>query len=79
MREINMILTMFILSIMIILLVVTNIARKFKKPITPSLMREYQIELSNDSVYIYDGNRYVGSALWQDGCNIDSVFLKDNL
>ncbi len=41
------------------------------------LLREYQIELSMDSIIIYDGNRVVGSVAYGNS-PIDSVFLRDN-
>lgn len=40
-------------------------------------LRDYQIEITNDSLFIYDGSRLVGSEAW-DGSKLDSIFLKDN-
>lgn len=40
-------------------------------------LRDYQIELDNDSMYIWDGTREVGSAAWSNGL-IDSILLNDN-
>jgi hypothetical protein len=38
---------------------------------------EYQITLDNDSIYVYDNLRKVGSVAW--GTNkLDSLLLKDN-
>lgn len=39
--------------------------------------REYQIEINNDSILVYDGERFVGGCEWGGG-KIDSIFLKDN-
>lgn len=40
--------------------------------------RVYQIELSLDSIHLYDGERYVGGikTTWEHG--IDSLIIKDN-
>lgn len=41
-------------------------------------MRDYQIDLYMDTVWVYDGQRLVGTYLsnWQG--QIDSIILKDN-
>lgn len=42
--------------------------------------RDYQIELSQDSIKVFDGERYVGGTKWeQKPTALDSVFLNDNL
>lgn len=43
--------------------------------------REYQIELNNDTVEVYDGNRVVGKYIIDDKHKspIDSIFINDNL
>ena len=46
-------------------------------PQPPSLLRDYQIEVDNDSIYIWDGTREVGSASWGSGA-FDSLILNDN-
>ncbi len=39
--------------------------------------KDYQIQCSIDSVYVFDNNRLIGATLWgKDG--IDSLILKDN-
>jgi hypothetical protein len=40
-------------------------------------VRDYQIEVTNDSTIIYDGNRKVGS-LPYEGSKLDSIIDKDN-
>lgn len=45
-------------------------------------MKDYQIELTNDSIMVFDGDRKVGTALWGDKDNhseIEDIFLEDNL
>lgn len=54
---------------------VERYVRAYEETVLP--MRDYQIEIDNDSIYIFDENRHVGSAAWGDG-QIDSVILKDN-
>ncbi len=39
-------------------------------------MREYQIEIDNDSFHVFDGERKVGSCSWEDN-NIDSIISND--
>lgn len=42
--------------------------------------RDYQIELTNDSLIIYDGSRRVGATKWEETPTaLDSIFLNDNL
>ena len=43
---------------------------------TPQL-HEYQIDVDNDSIYLFDGNKYIGAAPWSDG-KLDSLILNDN-
>lgn len=55
-----------------------------KKPEIKPLInaRDYQIETFNDSIVIYDGNRKVGVARWNDKDNhseIEDIILEDNL
>ena len=45
-------------------------------PINP---REYQIELENDNIFIYDGDRLVGTTPYDSTNLFVNVFLKDNL
>lgn len=40
-------------------------------------LRDYQIEITNDSLFVYDGSRLVGGEAW-DNSKLDSIFLKDN-
>lgn len=40
---------------------------------------EYQIDITEDSTYIYDGNRYVGSIPYDSTQQFDKVMLRDNL
>ena len=40
-------------------------------------LRDYQLELTGDSVKVYDGPRLVGAVPWTNG-KIDSVILTDN-
>jgi hypothetical protein len=44
----------------------------------PRNMQEYQIRLEQDSAYVYDNGRYIGSCA-HDTIGIDSVIRKDNL
>lgn len=46
-------------------------------PQPPSLLRDYQIEVDNDSIYLWDGTREVGSVP-QGSNKFDSIILKDN-
>ena len=39
--------------------------------------RDYQLELTEDSIIVYDGNRLVGRALY-DTSKLDSTILNDN-
>lgn len=41
-------------------------------------LRDYQIELHNDTVWVYDGDRPVGSYITNWKNQIDSIFLPDN-
>lgn len=43
----------------------------------PSLLRDYQIEVDNDSIYVWDGTREVGSVP-RDTSKLDSILLRDN-
>lgn len=40
--------------------------------------RDYQLEITQDTTYIYDGNRLVNKLLFNEHNEIDSVFLIDN-
>jgi hypothetical protein len=40
--------------------------------------RAYQIELINDSLYIYDGRRYVGRVFFTDDTEIGALIYEDN-
>lgn len=45
---------------------------------TKGNLRDYQVDITNDSTYIYDGNRLV-SAIPFDSCTqFDKVMIKDN-
>lgn len=46
-------------------------------PQPPPLVRDYQIEVDSDSIYVWDGTREVGSAAW-DTSKFDSILLRDN-
>ena len=44
-------------------------------------MKDYQIELYNDTAWVYDGNRLVNTIVSPDGkfgAALDSTFWKDN-
>jgi hypothetical protein len=50
-------------------------------PNAKKYMREYQVEINNDSITIYDGDRVVGVAPWDScgpNCAINNIFLNDN-
>jgi hypothetical protein len=50
-----------------------------KAAITPKpSLRDYQIELHMDTVWIYSGDRLVDSFLTDYKSKYDSIFLKDN-
>jgi hypothetical protein len=44
---------------------------------TPERKADYQLWLTSDSLYLYDGNRLVGVTPWDDS-PLDSVILYDN-
>lgn len=47
-----------------------------------SLMKDYQVSLYMDTVWIYDGDRLVDSFIHTDSSwnnQYDSIFMKDNL
>ena len=40
---------------------------------------EYQLDITEDSTYIYQGNRYVGSMPYDSTQSFDKIMLADNL
>lgn len=42
-------------------------------------LRDYQMELTQDSVYLYDGYILVGTVPFIGNTPLDSILLKDNL
>jgi hypothetical protein len=40
--------------------------------------RDYQLDLIEDSILVWDGNRYVGTIPMWDNSPLDSLLLKDN-
>jgi hypothetical protein len=50
-----------------------------RTPVVPCQMLDYQIELHNDTVWIYDNGRYVGQYITDWKQQIDTILLKDNL
>lgn len=48
-------------------------------PNAKSLVRDYQIEIDQDSIYLYDGERFVGAVKGESTGSLDSLMLKDNL
>lgn len=50
--------------------------RKATEDLPQPFLRDYQIELDSDSMYIWDGTREAGAAAWSNGL-IDSILLKD--
>jgi hypothetical protein len=60
---------------------ISEVLYKYCKPITKpkSLLYDYQINLHNDTVWVYDNGRFVGSYIntkWDS--QLDSILLKDN-
>jgi len=49
-------------------------------PVGVKPMRDYQIEITRDSTYIYDGNRLVSSwaVNWDNPNKLDSLLISDN-
>ncbi len=43
----------------------------------PVQARDYQIEVNNDSLYLFDGERKVGATVWGNS-PLDSLILTDN-
>lgn len=50
---------------------------KDEKTVKYAPLRDYQIELSKDSIYLFDGERKVGAIPFGDS-PIDSVIMNDN-
>ena len=40
--------------------------------------RDYQLEIVEDTIYVYDLNRLVGSFFWEDDSPIGKIIMKDN-
>jgi len=40
--------------------------------------RDYQLEIVEDTIYVYDLNRFVGSFFWEDDSPIGKIIMKDN-
>lgn len=73
---------MFAVSLLIVAIEFTIDLRNHRRatedlPQPSSLLRDYQIEVDNDSIYVWDGTREVGSSAWGSG-KFDSIILKDN-
>jgi len=47
------------------------------KPVTYAPLRDYQIEVTQDSIYLFDGDRKVGAVPFGN-TPIDSLIMKDN-
>lgn len=72
-----LILTALLLSIVLFMYKIKQ--RKDHEPeVTKGLLRDYQIEVDNDSIYIYDVDRRVGATQWHDNQSVDSIIEKDN-
>lgn len=41
-------------------------------------LRDYQIELSADSIKLYDGQRFVGTTGFEEHCSLNCLMLEDN-
>jgi hypothetical protein len=52
--------------------------QKEEKANVKKLMRDYQIELHIDTVWIYDGDRLVGRYVSNRNTSLDSLIMKDN-
>jgi hypothetical protein len=63
--------------ICIVVLGALVLSRYESKQNTPIYGGDYQIQLDNDSIYIYDGERRVGACTWSNN-KFDSILLIDN-
>ncbi len=46
--------------------------------LTRDALKDYQIELYNDTLWLYDGQRFVGKYTTTWANQIDTILLKDN-
>lgn len=40
---------------------------------------EYQLDIIDDTLELYDGDRHVGTVKWDTGAPLDSLIIDDNL
>lgn len=44
----------------------------------PAQLRDYQLEIVEDTIIVYDVNRCVGKFFWEDNSPLGQIILKDN-
>ncbi len=57
---------------------IANILRRTTQPLNED-PREYQVEITEEGSYFYNGSRFVGFVPYKEGSTLDSIFIKDNL
>jgi hypothetical protein len=67
-----------ILTIIIVYSFIFLIKDTRTEPMIKSQTHEYQMDVDEDSVHIYDNQRFVGSVPFKDNPSLDSLILKDN-
>lgn len=66
-----------LVTIIVLSIIIENLITKEARPVTFVKSRDYQIELTKDSIFVYDGERYIGAVKHSDN-PLDSLFAVDN-
>lgn len=63
----------------IVKIVIDEVLKPYAKHISPICnLRDYQLDVYNDTIYLYDGEDSIGKFFYEDSSELGKLILKDN-